>query len=87
MLLSCYLVSYSIHAAAADVHNCHNVFGCVEDGGVLHGCCGCLCCIHNDLPLSFVIFIVKGRWDNGTMDCLVVGKSLIYVGLSFLKPL
>lgn len=34
------------------------------------------------ITLSFVIFIVKGRWDNGTMDCLVVGKSLIYVGFA-----
>ena len=69
-----------IHAAAADVHNCHNVFGCVENGSVLNGCCGCLCCIHIDLPLSFVIFIVNGRWDNGAIDGLFVCGFLIYVG-------
>ena len=58
-----------IHAAAADVHNCHNVFGGVENGSVLHGCCGCLCCIHICLPLSFVIFMFKGHWDNGVSYC------------------
>lgn len=77
-----------VNAAAADVHNCHNVLGCVEDGSVLHGCCGCLCCIHNKY-LTFLLycFMYKGRWDNGTMDCLFVGKSLIYVGLGFFKLL